>query len=61
MKAKELIARLEKMVAENGDINILIGNAESGDFDTVKDVKVVQPDKFNALISPGIELEVGLM
>ena len=45
MKAKELIARLEKLVAIRGNIDILIGNAESGWFDTVKDLEVVTPDK----------------
>ena len=60
MKAKELIARLEKLVAIRGNIDILIGNAESGWFDTVKDLEVVTPDKFNALMGPGIELIPGL-
>ena len=61
MKAKELIARLEKMVAENGeDLDVLIMDGESGWFDTIKDLKVVTPNKFNALMGPGVELIPGL-
>lgn len=60
MKAKELIKRLQKLVKENGDIDILIANPELAEFDTIKDAKVVVPDKYNGIKSPGIELEVGL-
>ena len=61
MKAKELIARLEKLVAENGnqDFKVLLMDHESGWFDTVVDMKIVMPNKFNALMSPGIELVQG--
>ena len=61
MKAKELIKRLRKMIAENGnqDFKVLLMDHESGWFDTVVDMKVVMPNKFNALMSPGIELVQG--
>ena len=60
MKAKELIKILQKLVKENGDIGILISNPETAFFDTIKDAKVVIPNEFNGLVSPGIELEAGL-
>ena len=61
MKAKELIARLEKMVAIRGNIDILIMDPETGRFDTVRDLEVVTPDKHNELMGPGIELIPGLI
>ena len=61
MKAKELINRLQNLVKENGDLDILVADPESIDFDTIKNVQVVMPDKYNGIKSPGIELEVGLL
>ena len=61
MKAKELIRRLRKMIAENGnqDFKVLLVDHESGWFDTVVDMKVVMSNKYNGLMSPGIELVQG--
>ena len=61
MKAVELIAKLEKLVAENDeDLDVLIMDSESGWFDTIVDMKVVQPTKYNALMGPGVELVQGM-
>ena len=49
------------MIVENGnqDFKVLLMDHESGWFDTVVDMKVVMPNKYNALMSPGIELVQG--
>ena len=61
MNAKDLIKKLQKMIAENGnqDFKVLLRDHESGWFDTVVDMKIVMPNKYNALMSPGIELVQG--
>lgn len=60
MTAKELIKLLRNAIAVNGkDLDILIVDSESSWFDTIKDVKVVQPTKWNYLKRPGVELIKG--
>jgi hypothetical protein len=57
MTAKELIKLLRKAIAENGkDLEILIVDSETSWFDTIKEVKVIQPTKWNYLERPGVEL-----
>ena len=46
MNAKDLIKKLQKMIAENGnqDFKVLLRDHESGWFDTVVDMKIVMPN-----------------
>ena len=41
MKASELIEKLQKIVAENGDISVMICEDECEYFD-IKDVEIIQ-------------------
>ena len=56
MKAKELIKILNEMIAKNGNLDILVPDAESAFFANVKGVNVVKTDKFNP--QSGFELEI---
>lgn len=57
MKAKELIARLGKLIESHHgeDLDILIPRDE-GWYDIVTDLRVVYPERYNDLVCPGVEL-----